>query len=168
MFSPANTGMPSIVNLFRFSPRGEAVNHRPYPSRSFEVAKPRKITAISVIDIALYMKWVDGSHSVGTGHQGNIGHESDPNLEIADRFAVQCSNHCTSQSECHGEIAKEDDVLVDLTDQNQYLHSSILVTMTLNKNAQFNIFASSVWTKEMSILKCFQLITEYIYIYIYI
>ena len=43
-FSPPN--MSSIVN-----PRGETVNYRQYASPSFEVAKPRKITAISAIII---------------------------------------------------------------------------------------------------------------------
>ena len=44
-FSPSN--MPSVVNsnLFRISPSGEAVNYKSYASPSFEVAKPRKITA---------------------------------------------------------------------------------------------------------------------------
>jgi len=35
-FSPTN--MPYIVNLFRISPHGEAINYRPYASPSFEVA----------------------------------------------------------------------------------------------------------------------------------
>jgi len=48
-FSPPN--MPYIVNLFRISSRGEAVNYRPYASSSFKLAKPRKITAISTIII---------------------------------------------------------------------------------------------------------------------
>ena len=42
-----------ILNLFRISPRGEAVNYRPYASPSFEVAKPRKITGISAIIIIM-------------------------------------------------------------------------------------------------------------------
>ena len=43
----------SFLNLFRISPRGEAVNYRPYMRRylSFKVAKLRKINDISVICI---------------------------------------------------------------------------------------------------------------------
>jgi len=47
--SPAN--MLSNLNLFRISPHGETVNHRPYASPSLQVAKPRKITAILTIII---------------------------------------------------------------------------------------------------------------------
>ena len=38
-------------NLSRVSPRGEVVKYRPYPPPSFEVAKPRNITAYSAIII---------------------------------------------------------------------------------------------------------------------
>ena len=46
--------MSAIVNLFRISPRGKAVNYRQCASPSFEVAKPRKITVISAIVIIIY------------------------------------------------------------------------------------------------------------------
>jgi len=45
--------MLSFLNLFRISPRGEAVNYRQYVSPSFEVDKPRKITAISAIIVII-------------------------------------------------------------------------------------------------------------------
>ena len=48
-FSPPN--MPSILNLFRNSLRGEAINNRPFASPSFEVASHVKKTVISAIII---------------------------------------------------------------------------------------------------------------------
>jgi len=45
--------MPYVVNLFRISPRGEAVNNIPYASPSFQVVKPCKITAISAAIIII-------------------------------------------------------------------------------------------------------------------
>ena len=42
-----------ILNLFKISPFGEVVNFRPFGSPSFEVAKSRKITAITAIIIII-------------------------------------------------------------------------------------------------------------------
>jgi len=50
--------MPSIINLFIINPCGEAVNYRPYPSLSFQVAKLRKITAIWAIIIIIIIIFV--------------------------------------------------------------------------------------------------------------
>jgi len=59
IFHPTRQGllppnMPAVVNLFRISPPGEAVNYRPRASPSSDVAKPCKITAISAIIIIFY------------------------------------------------------------------------------------------------------------------
>ena len=43
----------SVGLSYSISPRGEAVNYRPYATSSVEVAMPRKITAISAIIIII-------------------------------------------------------------------------------------------------------------------
>jgi len=45
----SNPGFAIYCKFYSYIPRGEAVNCRPYAFPSFEVVKPRKITAISAI-----------------------------------------------------------------------------------------------------------------------